>query len=657
MIRPTPKILKVAFWTFALCVAIYYAVDTAVRVLFPIKNYDPWGVEHLGKQLDNLDAHYKRHGRIDVLAMGSSIGFHLDVGAWQRETSDTLVCYNFTFPAAYAENLSFLFEKVIYPKYKPKHVVFLETPAQMLNDPGTDDITPRWYHRGIWNSPQVQRLSAETPLQFLWSQWVMTSYLAQTRSMIRYRITNGRHKQGNVWDYATDEYGTAHCGCWTYVPHHQLIGVSRLVEQLNLKSLREFRELCTAKGIGFLLVDMNHDPKTWELSPPGMRELYDSALSRVTDEKDIVHIARELETGPLDYRDQIHQSVFGAERICRYLFNRWISPRLLNAQYAIGSEQHQYFSDSKTVYNDRFTSVQLELTPSEFQLETTQTGAWATLPDVVDKGTYECTVYTLETGKPVAVADDMLPHSLLIEAVPVSSHSPITSVVVTCDKYQTIDRAKKSICQITVAQSSRIRVTTLHVKPQSRLMLVSLSMRKTGQSLEESECEMPSQQPCRLPAFINNIFNSQFQEADPNGDAQYISDFWAGPLDRAATEPVAIGKTQRLLRMRAKSGEGVTTVAQQILPTFVPYLPGETLRFAFTARSNTGSEFYGKFSVQTQASTSLEWLATPNPTKGKDYFEAYCPIPKDAAVKSASVEFSVEDGTAAVRSVRLEAIR
>jgi hypothetical protein len=103
---------------------ILVGVEATFRAYDWFYDYEGWESPGLKQKMDGAEKVFQEHGRLDLVTLSTSIGRVWDVHQWEEATSGALVGYNFGFPDQRPERQYFLFKNYIYPKYKPKYVVY-----------------------------------------------------------------------------------------------------------------------------------------------------------------------------------------------------------------------------------------------------------------------------------------------------------------------------------------------------------------------------------------------------------------------------------------------------------------------------------------------------------------------------------------------------
>lgn len=110
--------------TLLVTLGVLLLVEIAFRANNWFYDYDGWESPALQKKMVGADKLFEERGRIDLVTLSTSIGRVWDVNQWEEATSGAITAYNFGYPDQRPERQNFLFQKHIYPRFKPGYVIY-----------------------------------------------------------------------------------------------------------------------------------------------------------------------------------------------------------------------------------------------------------------------------------------------------------------------------------------------------------------------------------------------------------------------------------------------------------------------------------------------------------------------------------------------------
>jgi len=174
----------------ALVAAFLLLVELAFRKWDWFYDYEGWESPGLLQKMADAEDLFERKGRIDLVVLSTSVGRVWDLRQWEEATSGSLVAYNFGFPDQRPERQNFLFQKYIYPQFKPTHLIY-GVAVTDLNSNGRGKHPDRPRDGPFWTYRNIKKMSAETPKAKLAAQLSEMSYLFRSRARARFTLQYG----------------------------------------------------------------------------------------------------------------------------------------------------------------------------------------------------------------------------------------------------------------------------------------------------------------------------------------------------------------------------------------------------------------------------------------------------------------------------------
>jgi hypothetical protein len=316
---------------------LFFAVDRVLQVLDPVKLYGGWENPYVQMQVDGARRWKKKHGRIDVMLLGSSIGTHIDVGRWQEATGDKVVCYNAAMGGQHPEWARFIFENVYYPDIKPARIVYVLCPRD-INGPAF--IKPEYrYNAPLFKSVNARRFLASSLSERAVSSLESVSYLFRARRHMRRYIQQGSIPQDPIYplyETGVNPPTVRHLkteGPATEVERKALVRnhyASFLApEDGELGELLKLAAFCKARQVEFVVVNQPVAPAVRGLYDNADRDYqaYLSALDKVRKAGfRVVDMAAAVPLKNRDFSDFDHPNRWGASRMVDYMYREIIRP-------------------------------------------------------------------------------------------------------------------------------------------------------------------------------------------------------------------------------------------------------------------------------------------------------------------------------------------
>src|SRR5688500_8681933 len=80
--------------TLVLTILFYLAGDFVIRKYDPFQTWDGWDDPELAEKMRNAKAVKRKHGRIDLFVLSSSLALQTDVRKWLDASNGEIIPYN-----------------------------------------------------------------------------------------------------------------------------------------------------------------------------------------------------------------------------------------------------------------------------------------------------------------------------------------------------------------------------------------------------------------------------------------------------------------------------------------------------------------------------------------------------------------------------------
>ncbi|NLD61271.1 hypothetical protein GX645_02335 [Candidatus Sumerlaeota bacterium] len=591
-IRALPK----AALTLLLTAMIFYAIDFSVRQWNPIKSYLPWGVDNCQWKMDDLEAHYQKYGRIDLVTLGTSVGTGCDVGIWQRETKDQLICFNLCLPGFRAENIEFLFTHYIYPKYKPKYVLYIAQPRFML---GTEGTKAHQFVPAFWKSSRVKQLLAKSFGEKIQSSFEISSYIAQTNGHVRLLLTKG--SRTGVLSPALGlknigDYGVTHGVSWNPAHHYSTYPEQKGTFSLHgaLGYISRLFSWCNEQGIQAFLINQEQNPDYWNRYPLGSKDLYRHLIQTIVSSDKMFDIPTALSLTPQEFMDTVHPNAFGLERVYRFIFNNIISPKFLLSRFGVSPEHRYRFADDANHFNENFAicrPIKIKgKMPSMFQLMAEEDGASVTLGQEIMPGDYELTIYSYNDIETTAPKDET--HRIRIEAITADGRTLLSKSVAMSRAINSDGMSAMTVTQVNISEPAHLVIIADSIVKDKQLVLDLMSIRRLFLPLAEATQSSSTIEKQTVPIGSPLLFNESFSTPNPVTTTTYLALSWNNyAKDQASV--IALEDGNKVLKIECLNGKDRPPVAQWIDQTLLPFLTKKTVRLSFVGKTTTGTLISG----------------------------------------------------------------
>lgn len=381
--------LRKAALTLIVTLAFLFTIDTAVHKFVKIPGYYDWGNRVLQTKAEALEKIVRKHGRVDVLMMGNSIGQVMNVGLWQRASNEELICYNLNIPGYYPDTLEFLLTNYVCREYKPRLVLLSAHPQFLFRGATRQAAEPVEF----WESYKVRQLSTHG----LWgkSKFFVTTatFFQKAKRHIRSIVQNGTDKvdAGGREALMLDKYGVYHPNNWRNVfgPDKPFTPQGRPFSPWLADYIGKFGATCSENGIDYVLVNQSVIKRSWAAFLPTAFDDYTSALSAHVPANHLVDLPKQLGMDDDNYYDEHHLSIYGQDRVGTYLYDQVVAPRLL--------QNPAYFSREYVV-------------PLANHLSMSRGFSSAVLPaNITGRASFPLLVSTNENGAEIQVAKPLAP--------------------------------------------------------------------------------------------------------------------------------------------------------------------------------------------------------------------------------------------------------
>ena len=498
--------------TLLLMVVFIFVVDFAMKLWNPIPNSASWGVGDLDEKMALLDAHYKKYGRIDVLAVGSSVVKCLDTGLMQRTTNDKLVFFNLGSGGIWAENVEFYLENYVLPKYKPKHVVYIVQPRFILKEPGS--VFP--FNKHFWDSRMVRELSPQPLYMKVALKMEDLLYITQRKQLFRTLISKPEQLNNvAVAPGRINEYGLVNERNWKIAGPNgfRKTNIDQMDMTENIAAIGRIAAMCKKAGMSFDVAEQGFNPLLWEKFPAQLKKDYEKALELMAGKNSCFFMVSSVPLTDEDYFDHVHMNGWGMEKADLFIFNKIISRKYYKEKYTLNpSLRLPFASRDNTVTGEFSVGKYNNATEQKYQLFVESPGGSVRFGQKLPAGTYELSVWACNNST----------------SVPAEVHK--MELILTDDHNKEIHRTPLAIetgWAPYLPVTARVRVpdnttatVTLKVNSialQKRLIFDTLSVRVIGDNpLRGSlvSADMATTRTAGVPVGTSVIMNGNFRMDD-----------------------------------------------------------------------------------------------------------------------------------------------
>jgi len=332
-VRPR-KILVVC----TLVAAFLLLVELAFRKWDWFYDYEGWESPGLLQKMADAEKLSEEKGRIDLVVLSTSVGRVWDVRQWEEATSSRIVAYNFGFPDQRPERQNFLFQKYIYPKFQPTHLIY-GVAVTDLNSNGRGKHPDRPRDGPFWTYRNIKEMRAESLKEKI-SAWLSEkSILFRSRARARFTLQYGpiamlqrdptigrgviaptiiRQEYGpQPPSWALEPLGILYNTYWDYwAPDDGEIG-----------EIADLAAFCRRNGVKFTVVEIPTSPYGHtNFNVVDGYNYFLQTLFLLIDREDVMVLpmGRDLKLDNTYFEDQDHLNRWGADIITNYVYQHVI---------------------------------------------------------------------------------------------------------------------------------------------------------------------------------------------------------------------------------------------------------------------------------------------------------------------------------------------
>lgn len=396
-----------------LTVGLFVGVDSITRSIDPMKLYGGWENPHIQYKYEFAKKLHKKHGRLDVMLISTSIGLQTDVDEWQEATGNQVICYNAAMGGQKPQWAQFMFENVYYPALKPKAVVYCVSPRD-VNAGGLP--AARWNRNGpFWNSVRARAILAEKPVEKVMVTFERASYLFSARRHIRRYIQQGPIPEDKI--VITEENGVD-------LPTVRNLADTPPTAQARLRAGNHYKDFsmpedgesagllaianfCKKKGVKFVLLNQPVAPAAYALfnDPQKDYQVYLNGLERLRKSGvEVLDMAKDLDLGSQHFGDDDHPNRWGAASMASYIYEKvivkWFPDKTIVDKLPEQLQVNLYDVTSRT-NRDFFPQDRSRVPPhtmyaSELQMITRTAGSRIPINTELRPGSYSCDLYSAD---------------------------------------------------------------------------------------------------------------------------------------------------------------------------------------------------------------------------------------------------------------------
>lgn len=313
-------------------------VELAFRARDWFHDYDGWESPALQQKMQQAEKVFEENGRLDLVTLSTSIGRVWDVHQWEEATSGALVGYNFGYPDQRPERQYFLFKNHIWPRYKPKYVIYgLGAGDTNSNIHGMDPRRPR--QGPFWTYRSINEMEAQTALEKAESWLEEHSYLFRSRRRARFELQYGKLPM-------LQRDPTIGSGILAPTVRRQAFGPMELSwgrkpeglpindfhnywipDDGEIGELIKLGEFCRKQGVEFVVLEFPTSPYSYENfdDPEENYGRFLNALDFVESKGiRVLRMGQELKLDNTYYEDQAHMNRWGGQAVTNYVYERVI---------------------------------------------------------------------------------------------------------------------------------------------------------------------------------------------------------------------------------------------------------------------------------------------------------------------------------------------
>lgn len=621
------KTLIGAVATLLCALCCFFALDGFVRWMNPVASTNEWGFIDLQEKLELLDKHYKKHGRIDVLSVGSSAVSCVDAGLWQRATNDEVVCFNLGVGGVHPEHVEFYLANYVIGKYKPKHVVFMVQARSVLK---RRNLSPP-FTMAFWDSRQVKRLSAQEPLARLANGFDELSYFSQRKGILRSAIsTSGAKTAPGYIDQRMDEFGLLNERTWKITllkdVRHDNVDSIDITESMG--ALARIAVLCRKNNITFDLANEGFIPDHWSMYSQRTKDDYENLLRLAAGEDCFYNIASIIPLTNEDFYDSVHMNGWGMEKADLFMFNKILSPKYFGGKYQVEPAVLLPFaSATNKVSGDLSVGKTSHLAAGEYQVIADAPGGQVLFGEPIAPGRYEVNVWAYtELKSPVES------HKVCVRLFDSATAEVLSAHELELPTHLIPYLPVRTMVDVPAGAVGALSVEVLAVAPHKRLMLDLLSVRRL-ETKNIDPLKLANEATTKLGGIPRNtslVLNSNFTKPDESTNT--VAFKWANYGGDASIE-------DDKLRITASPVQQWVAAVENNAGLF-----GRKLKFTYTASGTQGASLIGSVYYDNAGATDKQRVmhrAAPKGTANADgtqLFEVEFVLP-DTVVSGLTVDF------------------
>jgi len=318
--------------------ACLLAVELAFRHWQWQYDYDGWESPGLMKKMHDAEAQFAREGSMDLVTLSSSVGRALDLTQWQDAAGNSFTAYNFCYAEQRPERQNFLFQNIIYPRYKPGHVIY----ALSLIDCNSNvrAMDPRKPRTGpFWQYRNIRSMAADSPTEKLLAWLSDYSLLFRARQRFRFSLQTGPiwmiEAEPTIGDgiplptIRQQAFGPMPLS-WALTPAGQQYNTYRdywIPDDGEIGEVIKLGKFCREHGVKFTVVEMPSSPyghSNWGDQENGYWK-FTNALNYVASKGIPVHpLARDVSFDNTMFEDQEHLNRWGGQLATNYIYEKVI---------------------------------------------------------------------------------------------------------------------------------------------------------------------------------------------------------------------------------------------------------------------------------------------------------------------------------------------